>query len=412
MGVEANRIETEIILKTLMNKNIEVEIHIKQQNIKGKITDFNLDKNIIATTIVPPEKYLLEGDRVSIYFAYFSHIMSFTALVLKISDNIVIFSYPKNIYKNLNRKFERIIAPKGSKVIFSIKGEKFQLDFPKTNEYSAVNFSELKHDGFFIDDITRLIDDFKVKILESVNFVEIVLYRNKKPKTIEEKLIYSSGKILYISSTLTSRLGTEIINDIPMINDNIIENYIDGGRKKLKASCFEKINTGIYSEIYCPILYHEYVMGYIQLQNKKVEPIGRSILEYVYQFSQILSYVFKKKGYFGRNEEVDENYECTIIDISGSGLLFSSDSKKLEKYFFLNIDIKMKLYIGMKKVSTRCRLVRKFKSSTTFFFGLIFLNIPEEYFESFFSLVYGRAITEDDIAKWEGGAPPPKIELN
>lgn len=412
MGVEANRIETEIILKTLMNKNIEVEIHIKQQNIKGKITDFNLDKNIITTTSTPPEKYLLEGDRVSIYFAYFSHIMSFTVLVLKISDNTVIFSYPKNIYKNLNRKFERIIAPKGSKVIFSIKGEKFQLDFPKTNEYSAINFSELKSDGFFIDDIVRLINDFKVKILKSVSFVEIVAYRNKKPETFEEKLIYSSGKILYISSTVTSRLGTEIINDIPMINDNIIENYIDGGRKKLRASCFEKINTGIYSEIYCPILYHEYVMGYIQLQNKKVEPIDRSVLEYVYQFSQILSYVFKRKGYFGKNEEVDENYECTIIDISGSGLLFSSDSKKLEKCFFLNTDIKMKLYIGMKKVSIQCRLMRKFKSNTTFFFGIIFLNIPDEYFELFFSLVYGRAITEDDIKKWEGGTAPSKIELN
>ena len=116
-------------------------------------------------------------------------------------------------------------------------------------------------------------------------------------------------------------------------------------------------------------------------------------------------------GYFKEKIETTEKYESTIIDISASGLLFSSSSKKLEKLFFLYTDIKIDLYLEEKTIPISCRIMRKYKSGDTVFYGLIILGIKQEDFEDLFQLVYGRKATHEDVELWEGGSAPPEINF-
>ncbi len=414
MGVETNRIETEFILKALSDKVIPVSIHTKKKNIVGRISDFNLEKNVILELSEQEIKLLNKDEKINIYFSYFSHVMNFTATITEISDEQITVSYPLKIYKNLSRKYERVIPPENSKIVFSVKGEKFQLDFPKTEEYNAVDYPEFNTEEFPVDNLSQLLNDYRKKVLESVSYVNIVTYRKQKPESIEEKLLALSGKVLYIPSVNKDIPLFVEIENVPVLTRDTIDSYIPGAQKLLKESNSEKYDKGIHSELYCPILYLEYVVGYIHLQNKGVKQtrIKNDIIEYTYQFSKILAFSLKISGYFNQGKrEIHEKYENTIIDVSASGLLFGSNSKKLEKSIYLYSDIKIDLILGEKVIPINTRVMRKFKNGDNVFFGLIFLEIDPKDFELLFYLVYGRKITNNDIEKWEGGSNPPQVKL-
>jgi len=415
LGIETNRIETEFILKSVLDKVIPVTIQMKKKNIAGKITGYNLEKNVTIELSEEDRQLFSQDDKIAVYFSYFSHVMNFSVKIIEIKDNQILISYPVKIYKNLSRKYVRVVPPKNSKIVFNMKGEKFQLDFPKTEEYNAVDYPEFNTEEFPINNITQLINDFRKKILESVSVVNIITYRKQKPESIEEKLLAVSGKVLYIPSVTKDLPQLLEIENIPILTIDTIDSYIPDVQKLLSSSNAEKSLKGIHSELYCPILYLEYVVGHIQLQNKGIKQtkIKPDILEYTYQFSKILAFSLKVSGYFSQGKmEVQEKYENTIIDISASGLLFGSNSKKLEKSIFLYSDIKIDLTLDQKVIPIVSRVMRKFKNGDTVFFGLIFLEIDPKDFEYLFSFVYERPITDDDIEKWEGGSSPPQVNIN
>ena len=308
----------------------------------------------------------------------------------------------------------RVIPPENSKIVFNVKGEKFQLNFSKTEEYNAVDYPEFNTEEFPVNNISQLLDDFRKKILESVSSVNIITYRKQKPESIEDNLLSQSGKVLYIPSVGKDIPSFFEIEDIPVLTNDVIDNYIPDAQKLLKTSNSEKNLNGIHSELYCPILYHEYVIGCIKLQNKGIKhtKIKNDIVEYTYQFSKVLAFSLKVNGYFNNNKvEIQETYENPIIDISASGILFESNSKKLEKSILLYSDIKIDLMLENKVIPITCRVMRKFRNGDSVFFGMIFLEIDPKDFEYLFQFVYGREITNDDIEKWEGGALPPQVNM-
>jgi len=415
LGIETNRIETEFILKSVLDKEIPVNIQMKKKNIAGKLVSYNLEKNVKIELSEEDIKLFTTNDKIAIYFSYFSHVMNFSVITTEITNNQIVVSYPTKIYKNLSRKYIRVVPPENSKIVFNMKGEKFQLDFPKTEEYNAVDYPEFNTEEFPVNDIQQLVNDFRKKILESVSNVNIITYRKQKPDSIEEKLLAQSGKVLYIPSVNKELPQFLEIENIPIITIDNIDSYIPDANKLLKTSNAEKYLKGVHSELYCPILYLEYVVGHIHLQNKGIKQtkIKEDILEYAYQFSKVLAFSLKVSGYFNQGKmEVQEKYENTIVDISASGLLFESNSKKLEKSIFLYSDIKIDLILGSTTIPIISRVMRKFRNGDSIFFGLIFLELDPKDFEYLFSFVYEREITEDDIEKWEGGSSPPQVNMN
>jgi len=413
LAVETNRIETEFIIKSLLDNMIPVTIH-KNKNITGKVIDYELEKNVVIELQKEDVKLFEPEEKNVVYFSYFDHVMNFSVTVTKTAEKQIVFSYPSKIYKNLSRKYIRVVPPKDSKIVFSMKGESFQLDFPKTEEYNAVDYPEFDTDEFPVNNISQLLNEFRKKVLESVSCVNIVTYRKQKPVSIEERLLAISGKVLYIPSVNKDLPSFPETENVPILTKDTIDTYMQDGEKLLKQSNFKKNADGVRSEVYCPILYLEYVVGYIHLQNKGIKQarIKNDIIEYIYQFSKVLAFSLKVSGYFNHGKvEVQERHENTIVDISASGVLFESKSKKLEKSIFLYSDIKIELILGEKNIPINVRVMRKFKSGDSVFYGLIFLELDPNDFEHLFNFIYQREITEDDIEKWEGGSAPPQIDM-
>ncbi len=412
MGIETNRIETEFIIKSVCEKKVAVKIHKGRKIVKCSFEDYDLEKTVKVNIDENDKKHFSLDDQVKIYFSYFSHVMTFNATVKRNSAEFLI-SYPEVLYKNLSRKYERVKPPEGSKIEFTVKGEKFELNFPKTDEYNSVDAPDFDPSAFSVKNIAELVSDFREKMLEHIKIVNIVTFRKKGPQQIEEMIVARTGKVLFIPSTNEKLPEDNFVENVPVLNEEEIDSYIENGSKNLKIRNFEKSSDGVHSELYCPILYNEYVIGYVQLVNRDEMKsiISNEILEYTHQFSKILAFSLKVNNYFKEKTVDYEKFESSIIDISASGLLFCSRSKKLDKSFFIYTDLKAEIFLGGSVINASCRIMRKFKSNGTVFYGIIFLDIADEDFELLFLMLYGRKMTDDDRELWEGGATPPPVEI-
>ena len=412
MGLETNRIETEFIIKSVCEKEIPVSIHYGRHIIKCSFTDYELGSFVLIKIDDKDKDILNNDDQVKVYFSYFSHVMTFTGAVRKNSNEFKI-SFPDVIYKNLSRKYERVKPPEGSKIEFNVKGEKFELNFPKTDEYNSVDAPDFDPSSFSVDNIADLVSDFREKMLDHIKEVNIVTFRKKGPEQIEELIIARTGKVLFIPSTNDPLPEEQLIEGVPVLTADEIDSTVENGTKNLKIRNFEKSSDGIHSELYCPVLYNEYVIGYVLLVNRdeKKSIISNEILEYSHQFSKILAFSLKVNNYFKEKTVDYEKFESSIIDISASGLLFCSSSKKLDKSFFIYTDLKAEIFLGGSVINANCRIMRKFKNKGTVFYGIIFLDIAPEDFELLFLMLYGRKMTDEDKSLWEGGSSPPPVEI-
>ncbi|MCK5201731.1 MAG: PilZ domain-containing protein, partial [Spirochaetales bacterium] len=183
--------------------------------------------------------------------------------------------------------------------------------------------------------------------------------------------------------------------------------------RQIEVLLKKKRESGIFAELYTPVIYHEYAIGYIRLANNSTrkQAFTNKTLNFAREFARILAFSLEKQGYFSGAELKESKYLPEIIDISASGLLFTHPEKKLSEIMGLYGDLKLILKIGSRKMEMFSRVMRKYKANDIFFYGIQFLEIVPEDFRFLFDYVYGRPFSDDDDRLWEGGAEPPELNF-
>lgn len=418
MGFEISRIEKEFIIQALWDKKIPVEVHGLKLTIPGLVKNFDDDTVEIASTEGNFDTFE-NGDLVRVYFSYFGNVMTFEAAVIRPAD-VLILSFPKRILKNLTRKYERVPAPQNIELSFLLKETKVELRFPKTEEYDPVIPPQVDQD-FNTSSIQDLVNQFKKRAAGFSDENNIVMFREKEPKGFEEEIIARTGKCLFIPSTSDSfpmndqDTDNKIITRYMLYSDpeDIPEGSGEISRENIEDYLLKKKQLGIVSELYCPILYHEYAVGYIYLAKKIGSGmLGSGEVEQVYQFAKILAYTLKINGYFKGEKPTENEYKAEILDISASGLMFMHTSASLRSLVVLYTDLNIQLRLGDRPMTIYSRIMRKFTDGSKTFYGLQFLEIEPEDFRYLFQFVYGRDFSVEDEKLWEGGAEPPELNLD
>jgi hypothetical protein len=418
MGIKVGRIEKEYILGSVRDKQIELNVRVRQQQFTACVKKFDTKQIILTVSGGAPEN-LQEGEELQSFFSYFGHTMTFETKIIEDGPGTVTCGYPENLIKNLERKYERVVPPENVSVHFISKGQKIVLDFPRSEEYNPA------HKPAAVDEIENtslqgLMNDFRAKAQEIVSSETIKMFRGRKPETFEERAISRYGKMLYIPQTESYKFELDRCGDIDVIDQEKIRNQLhDEGtleknlQLKIESIIAEKRTEDIFSELYCPILYQEYVAGYIYLANNydKHRAITEALIEYVDQFSKILAYSLKIHGYFkGKAPEAVE-YSASIVDISASGLLFAHPADDLAENFVLYTDFDLVMQFDRRKMVVPSRVMRRFDEEDTHYYGILFLEMQPEDFRYLFDLIYGREFTREDEDVWEGGAAPPTVDL-
>ncbi len=419
MGIAVGRIEREFIIKSAMDKELDVMVHGNKTQINAKIVDYteryvSLEKSDGSNWVeIGPE------DSIRIYISYFGHVMTFETDIEELETHVLKVHFPTSLVKNLQRKFERVPPPEGIHCSFVMKGSEIVLDFPKTEEYNPATKPEVEEE-FDTASISELVSTFKSKVSDIVSTNAITMFREREPETLEERLITRYGRSLYIPSCRGNFLIDEPVPGCPTITRNMIikvlreEGTQDANMDvRLRMILDDKWEQGINSEIYTPVLYHEYAVGYIYLANtgERKSSISENILEYSCQFSKVLAYSLKMHNYFKEDTPKPIHYDANIIDISASGMLFAHSSPELSGKLVLYTDFDLTLQIGPRKLNIPSRVMRKFTESNMSYYGILFLELNPEDFRFLFDYVYGRELTVEDESKWEGGAEPPEIDI-
>jgi hypothetical protein len=419
MGTQVGRIEKEFVFKSLVDEKVPCDVHGSRKEFACRFsasTEDRLEMSPLEGTI----EGISPGEEVRVFFYLKNNYHTFASRVLEIAPDRVVVQQPPGVYKNLQRKFERVKLQGSIEVSFSLHGTKVELNFPKSDRFSPVPPPEADV-SFDPRRIQEVVKAFRVRMETMGTDNKIVMFRDRMPRAWEEKTIVRLGKSLWIPSTAEDFPARDPFPDERVITKSeLVALEEEAGAapyliaSKLGNILYEKTKKEIVAELWCPVLYNEYVVGYVHVWNTadRRERISRELIEYVQQFAKVLCYSMVTNGYFKVENSTERRYEAPIIDLSAAGLLFAHTSADLVKDLLVHTDLDLSARLDTRTIPVGGRIMRKFRDAENTYFGLLFLKIDEDDFNFLFHYLYGKGFDPSLEGKWEGGAPPPPLDMS
>jgi c-di-GMP-binding flagellar brake protein YcgR len=409
MATPVGRIEREYLLKVLYDDQLPMK-YIKDR-AEYILT---LEQPVVDELVLRPDRHinkLKPRAKLALIFNYRGQTIDFTSEVRELRDDLVICRSPETLYKNLDRNYLRVDIPSDIKILFTFRGDRYNLSFPKIPEYETVGTGEL----FNSDDprnLSELVKQITSSLKNYADGYKIVNFKDKKPETLEERIVSQTGKSLYIPLTTGAFPLTDPYPKKRIITEEIFKRYLEStgvGRAYLDNRCARfiksKFDEGIFSDAWVPILFHEYVIGYIHIWIDKEGrlPFDFSVLDHLYQFSRVLAFSLKENGYFERGKIQNEPFEGRILDISASGLLFAySIGHALSTTLLVDAELTVTIEAPRRTINVVARIVRRFKDKSANYYGCRFINMAPEDMRFLFEHLYGRQIDDSDAAFLSG----------
>jgi len=409
MATPVGRIEREYLFKMIYDEQLPV-VYIKDR------TEYTL-------TLEHPagEEMTFRPDRpmgkpkphteLDLLFRYRGQVVDFSVEIQGVQDDLIICKAPEILYKNLDRNYLRVDIPSDIKILFTFRGDRYNLSFPKVTEYEAVKQDELIHSldsrnlSGLIMQITNLLKNY-------ADGFKIVNFKDKKPESIEERIVSETGKTLYIPSTVGHLPKSDPYPKKRIITEDLFKRYLEStgvGTAYLDDKCARfiknKFENGIYSDAWIPILFQEYVIGYIHIWIEKEGrlPIDFSAIDNVYQYAKVLAFALKENGYFEHGKMENESFEGRILDISASGLLFAYPyGSSLAATLLVDAELTVTIEAPQRSINVVAKIVRRFKDKSAQYFGCRFMNMEPEDTRFLFEHLYGRQIDDKDTALLTG----------
>ena len=404
MATPIKRIEKEFLLKTLFDEQIPV------MYIKGKDQYILLVEKPTKGQIFFKSNRPIEGLRnrkkLDLLFDYRGQVIIFTIEVSSFKDEHIIAEEPEFLYKNLSRSFSRVSTPNDLMVKFTFLGDRYSLSYPKINEYESDGGGDLIK-TLDPKNLSGLIEQMEAWIKVYASGYKLVIFKDVKPVSTEERLVAETGKSLFVS---TPTEGLPLEDPYPkkrLVTEEIFKQYLEstGVDPEFLDDTYsrfikQKKDSGTISDLWVPVLFQEYVIGYIHIWLNKEEmlPFDFGVIDTLYQFSKILANSLKVNGYFESGKLKNDPFEGKIIDISASGLLFTYPASKLRPDNELSVILKM----PRRSVNAKAKIVRCYKDNIQEYYGCRFLDMEPEDLRFLFEYIYGKPFTDTDAAFLSG----------
>ena len=409
MATPVGRIEKEFLFKVLYDEKLPI-MYIRDR------TDFVLTLEHPAgeemtlrplRSIGKPKAH----SKLSLLFNYRGQVIDFAAEVVSSTDELIVCKSPEILYKNLDRNYIRVDTPSDMKVLFTFRGDRYNLAFPKVMEYEKVTVEDVHRIGD-PKNLSGLIRQVTNSLKGLVDGYKIVNFKDKKPETLEERIVSETGKTLFLPSTVGHFPLTDPYPKKRIITEDLFKRYLESTGvciAFLNDNCARfirnKFQDGIFSDAWVPILFHEYVIGYIHIWIDKEGklPIDFSMLDTVYQFAKVLAFSLKENGYFEQGKIRNEPFAGRVLDISASGLLFAyPHGHSLSSTLLVDAELMISIETPKRTINVVAKIVRRFKDKSAQYFGCRFLNIAPEDTRFLFEHLYGRQIDDRDAAFLSG----------
>ena len=400
MATPIKRIEKEFLLKVIYDEQLPV-IYIKGQTQYTLTVEKPTKGQIYFKTEKPIEGIKIRK-KMDLLFDYRGQIIIFTTEIVNFKDDHIIAHEPEFLYKNLDRSFSRVTTPPDLKVQFTFLGDRYSLSYPKITEFEAESQPELTADP---RNLSGLVDQMAAWIKGFATGYKLVIFKDIKPVSTEERLIAETGKSIYLPSTQGKLPYDDPYPRKRLITEDIFKRYLETTGVDLQhinnayfRFIHQKRKAGLLSDLWVPILFQEYVLGYVHIWINKegLLPFDYGVIDNLYQFAKVLSFSLKLNGYFEAGKLKNDPFEGKIIDISVSGLLFTYPHSSFSATLLTDSELSVTMKTKRRTVNTKAKIVRRYKDKTLGYFGCRFEEIEPEDTRFLFEYIYGKPFTDKD----------------
>jgi hypothetical protein len=402
MATPIKRIEKDFFLKVLYDEQLPIiflrnrtEYVLRvEQPVKDKIS-------LVSDRPIPDLKH---REKINLIFEYQEKIVTFTVEISAIRVNHITAAVPEFMHKNLGRSHSRVVTPPDLQIQFTFREERYFLAFPKITDYDSEEITEFM-EKLNPPDLNGLIAQIGTWIKTFASGFKLIIFKDTQPTTAEEKILAETGKAIYLPSTLGSLPEVDPYPKKRFVTDAMLKRYLESAgveknRLDETAARFirSKFEGGIFSDAWIPILFQEYVIGYIHVWINKegLPPINYENMETLNQFARVLAFSLKINGYFDSGRLDNEPFAGNVIDISASGLLFAYPISDLSKTLRTGSELSVLLSSPKRRIDATVQIVRQYNDQTTSYFGCRFLDIAPEDIRFLFEFIYGKPFTDED----------------
>ncbi|MBN2874874.1 MAG: PilZ domain-containing protein, partial [Spirochaetales bacterium] len=241
--------------------------------------------------------------------------------------------------------------------------------------------------GFDTASIHDLLESFRSIASTMYSKSGIVMFnKGRKPETVEERLIADYGRTLLLTSMKSPLPAHDPYPDGRIITQTQADAF-EGPSIFLEGSALErnraeKSSSGILSELFCPVLYYQYVVGYVYLMNdsSKKTCLDFRAVDFAWEFSRILAHSLKTNNYFRLDENhAPDPYKPRVVDLSAGGclLMMPKVAFKIKLKHGSVLDISISRDGEDSSVRIKGRVARRFDDKDNEYYGVAFIN-PEQ----------------------------------
>jgi len=403
MATPVKNIEKELMLKNLFDEQIPVIYY--RDRVEHVLLLKNPAREEMLFEVDQPIEKLKIKERIDLTFEFQGKAVAFIAEVVQIKEQEITCTIPDYFYKNLDRSYSRVSVPAQMQVHFTFLGERYDLSFPKLPEYNPDDLGHLFQEED-IKNLSGLIEQMSVWIKKFASNYKLTLFRDTKPSTTEERIITETGKALFIPSTQDTFPQTDPFPRKRIITEDVFKRYLEStgiGVAFIDNACARfikaKADSGIFSDAWVPILFHEYVIGYIHIW---IDIADRPPLDYqnvytLFQLAKVLAYSLKVNGYFDKGKMKNDPFEGKVIDISASGLLFAYPvSSSISTVLKADSNLTVKITTPERSITTEANIVRRFKDKATGYYGCRFEKMAGDDHDYLHKFIYGKPLADTE----------------
>jgi hypothetical protein len=408
MATPIKRIEKDFMLKTLFDDQIPVMCFSERTEYVLRME--RPPKNDVCFKVDRPIARLKPRKKLDLVFDYRGQVISFVIDVSEINDTHITAPAPEYLYKNLDRSYSRVSNPSDRHIQFTFQGDRYSLQYPKVREYEKVEIGKWMNTTD-PKNLQGLIEQMAAWIKGFATGYKMVIFKEVKPNTIEERLVAETGKTLFLPSTMGNFPQADPYPKKRLITEETFRRYLESTgvdpafmNRAVNRFIKQKLDAGCYSDVWVRILFQDYVIGYIHVWNNKEgkPPFYYNVIEILYQFAAVLAYSLNEKGYFNEGRIKNEPFEGKIMDISASGLLFAYPHSTLSGALLPDSELTVKLSAPKRKIEAVAKIVRRYKDNTMGYFGCRFLDMAPEDMRFLFEYLYGKAFTDSEASLLTG----------
>jgi hypothetical protein len=402
MATPIKRIEKEFFFKVLYDEQLPIVFLRNRTEYALRVEQPVKDKiNFLPDRPIPDLK---PREKINLIFEYQEKIITFAVEISALRANRITAAVPEFMYKNLSRSHSRVVSPPDMQVQFTFREERYSLSFPKITEYDSGEITEFM-EKLNPPDLNGLISQIGTWIKRFASGFKLVIFKDAQPTTAEEKILTETGKTLYLPTTLGSLPAVDPHPKKRLITDDMFKRYLESAGveeehlgETVARFIRSKFEGGIFSDAWVPILFQEYVIGYLHVWISKegLPPLNYEVMETLYQFARVLAFSLKINGYFDSGRMDNEPFMGNVIDISASGLLFAYPTSDLSKALRTDSELSVRLSAPKRRIDATVRIVRQYSDKTTTYFGCRFLDIAPEDIRFLFEYIYGKPFTDKD----------------